>query len=128
MGDEIALTGGVTIEVKFRDNKTPELVKILALAIEDMIPLLEATDHELRQIAMYCGKVLPAGGYDETWAKTLTRESQVEVIEKGEEANADFFGKWMERRTRRMDRLTRALPEKIKEAILPSNSSPPRPQ
>ncbi len=97
------LLGSGTCIVAFKPTKAvpepkSETVLILQLEIESFPKLLAAQDDEAKAIELYCGK--PDG-----WAKTLTPSSHELVIAEGERINSDFFGRWVQRRLQRQERL-----------------------
>jgi hypothetical protein len=121
MGDDIALTGGIEIEVRTKKGNS-EKVKVLQLAIEHMLPLAQAGDDEIKQVLLYSGK-------DESWVKSLDGASQVAILEKGEEVNGDFFRKWSERRMKKALQAKKQIAELQGESVpATSPSGPPRPQ
>ncbi len=110
------LTGGMDLSVTKRDGGS-EVVTVLDLAIEVLPRLAEALDNELEQIAIYCGK-------DAGWAKSLSKASQEKVILKGEEVNGAFFGRWLERRMRRIEQLQPGVMQKVVLDAAKASASP----
>ena len=88
-------------------------VKIRQLPIRllpALLKLMTAGD-EPAMVELYCDKptVLdPAGRRISGWSDELTPAEFTAIIEKGEAINADFFGRWQQRKKKRKDLLPKA--------------------
>lgn len=98
---ELALAGGATISVVYRDGRQEDVqVKLLSfreLATYDGILMDEAA-----QVELFCGK--PKG-----WADTLLPSSHAAIIEHGERINETPFVQWVTRTRARATRLAPIL-------------------
>lgn len=97
------LLGGVEVEVTKLDG-TKETVRVGQLKIRQFQLFLEATDDESKLVEILTGKDAP-------WVDSLTPQSHVAVIEKGEAVNADFFAQWFRRKIERQKKLMGEVPE-----------------
>lgn len=93
------LLGGTRADVTLLDGSV-ETITVRQLPVRDLPRLLQASAQadESAMAELYCAK--PAG-----WADTLTRESHERIIAEGERLNADFFARWLQRKTRREETL-----------------------
>jgi hypothetical protein len=113
------LMGGKDVTVTYQDGKT-EAVRVRQLCIEDYPKLLAAMQDEATQAELYCGKEVG-------WAKQLTTECHDLVMEEGERINADFFGRWVQRRMRKLKLLGPELTDKLVGALANAQSKPTSP-
>jgi hypothetical protein len=106
--------GSTTVIVRFRNAPAVEQeVSVLQLDLDSCPALLKALDDEMQQICVYTGK-------DREWAKTLTPDSQVRIVEEGERLNKDFFSSWVSRRNQREALKERGMQERVIEKALPA--------
>lgn len=90
-----ALLGGIDLTVSFADHTVVgAVVKVRQLPVKLFPAYLATMNNETAQVELLCDK--PAG-----WAESLTRESHEAIIEAGDKLNADFFGRWLERKKKR---------------------------
>lgn len=87
---------------------TKEEVRVLQLAVKDYARLLELQGDEVALAGFYCGK-------ERAWAEGLMPASHELVIQEGERLNGDFFGRWVQRQTGRLERIRPGLAEKVWE-------------
>jgi hypothetical protein len=88
-----------------RTDGTKETIKIFALGLRDgrrYVDLLQAND-EAGQVELFCKK--RAG-----WSDTLTLESSVYILKRGQELNEDFLASWAERQKALAERLAEKMP------------------
>lgn len=97
MNDIGTILGGEEIRVTTVDGKT-ETVKVRQLPLSAYPAYLACQDDECVQVALLCDR-------EPGWADTLTIESVEAILAKGDEINADFFGRWLRRRAARLDRI-----------------------
>lgn len=91
------LLGHTDLTVTLLDGST-EQVQVRQLPIREYPAYLAAQLDEAAMVEMICAK--PAG-----WADTLTHESIESIVTEGDRMNADFFGRWLQRRIARQERL-----------------------
>lgn len=97
------LLGGIDLPITKLDGST-ESVKVLQLPIRRMGDYLAAIEDESKLVELFTAK-------EPGWSDTLSDESFVAIITKGEELNADFFFPWCARRLNRSQRLSALLPQ-----------------
>jgi len=103
------LLGGADY-VAVKGDGTTEQVKIRQLPIK-LYPLyLASLGSEPRLVELFCDR--PAG-----WSDTLGLYSLEQIVTEGERLNADFFGRWNERRLAREKLLPAADPEKTGKVL-----------
>lgn len=108
MNDELnTVLGGQQISITKRDG-SQETVLVRELTVSELTKYAMTLDYEPKIAELFCDK--PAG-----WADSLTRESFVAVIVKGEEMNLSFFSDWMSRRLERNRRMLPGMDEKLLE-------------
>jgi len=109
--DLVMVAGGVDIDVQVVGGKTEKLrVRILAVdSMQIYMALIQAND-EGGLIDLFLDK--PSGFF-----KTLTAKSQADVIELGEELNADFMMRCAARVKARREKLTPGFEEKAMKAL-----------
>ena len=92
------LMGGRPVDVVQRNgNKATVIVR--QLGVEDYPAFYKAIQtSEIAQIAILCAR-------DESWAKTLTPETQSEIVVAGRELNDRFFVPWVQREKERRNLL-----------------------
>src|SRR5712691_276903 len=117
--DLTMILAGEEITVTKRDG-SEEKVRVREFKVSELPAYAAVIDDEAKRVEMLCSK--EAG-----WADSLTRESLVTVIEKGDEINLDFFIAWS---ARRLDRTRKILPdfdaklmEVAKQSALASHAS-----
>lgn len=91
------LKQGADIVVVFNDGQE-RLIRILQLPIRMMEALLVAQGDEPKLILLYTGQT-------EEWLDEVTPTSQEEIVKEGDRINADFFGRWFQRRLDRQEKL-----------------------
>lgn len=92
------LLGGRPVNVVRRDGGRAT-VTVRQLGIEDYPEFFRAIQtSEIAQIAILCDR-------DESWAKTLTPETQTEIVVAGRELNDRFFVPWVQREKERRNLL-----------------------
>lgn len=98
MNNTQTMFGRAPIQVTGRNGETEQL-HIRQLSIDEYPAYgdLLARSREYDLAGFYCGR-------DAAWAQTLQPESILEIIEKGDELNADFFGRWTRINEARMKR------------------------
>jgi hypothetical protein len=111
--------GGKDVEVKL-GNGSSESVFVRQLPIKLMTQLLAALEDEPKMIELFCDR--PAG-----WSDSLTPESFEALVSEGERINADFFGRWLQRRLKRQERLIPGITERLAQTVgLPSPIGSPK--
>lgn len=124
------LMGGVEAAAQFRNGRA-EKVWVRQLPIEDYPKLLGLMEDEQKQIELYvmsqeegaAWRPVPAG-----WAKTLTAQSHDELMEKAEELNRDFFGRWLRRRMGKMEAIRPGLTDDLVRGLKGQGSPSSAPQ
>ncbi len=113
------ILGGEDLQVTKRDG-SQETVRVRELKISELPKYSMVIDDEAKTAELLCGK--EAG-----WADSLTRESLVAVIEKGDGLNMDFMARWTERRLNRTRKMMPDFDTKLmamaKESISTSLAS-----
>lgn len=113
------MLGGVEVTLNRKDGLT-EVLKVRQIPVEEYPGYLKAQEDECAMVDILCGK--PSGFF-----KELTPDSFEQVIIQGEEINKDFFGRWVQRKLARQEKLFPGVTDRIlKSAALqnPSSSSP----
>src|SRR6266704_2587941 len=87
------LTGGEEINVVTFEGQT-ERVKVRLLPVKEFPLLLATMDDEIKRVCLLVGK--PG-----EWAESLLPASHEAIIELGDKLNADFFARWIERRSQK---------------------------
>src|SRR5712691_6213097 len=98
--DLTMILAGEEITVTKRDG-SEEKVRVREFKVSELPAYAAVIDDEAKTVEMLCGK-------DAGWADSLTRESLVAVIEKGDELNLSFFIDWS---TRRLNRTRKIIPD-----------------
>jgi len=101
--------GGAVVVVELV-NGGKEEVKVKQLAVKDYPRLLELQGDEVELVAFYCGK-------ERAWAEGLAPAYHEKVIAEGERLNGDFFGRWFQRQTGRLERIRPGLADKVWEGV-----------
>jgi hypothetical protein len=117
------LHGGADLIVSKRDG-TSETVRIRQLSVGEFPMLLTAQDDEAKAAALYTARTVE-------WFGGLTLESQEALVIEGDRINADFFGRWFQRRLARQERLMPGVTDRILGVAVsapaaPANTSPSR--
>ncbi len=120
MNDELnTVLGGQQISTTKRDG-SQETVLVRELSVSELPKYAAILDDESKTAELLCDK--PEG-----WADSLTRESFVAVIAKGEEMNLSFFSDWMSRRLERNRRMLPGMEDKLlqiaKEATISASAA-----
>lgn len=136
-----------------RVDGTTEEIRIRQLPVDEYLKLMELLADEQGQIELYCLRqqplspaLSPSDGAREKqpreqewevvpkgWARGLTVESHMAVIEQAEALNGDFFDRWLRRLKKKVEIVRPGLFEDLAKAVglgsnLPSSSpKSPRP-
>jgi len=111
---QTTLLGGRDLQITLRDGKA-ETVKVRQIPVSEMPKYANALQNEAAMAGLFCEK--PA-----EWIASVSDESFEQIIEAGEEINAYFFGRWMERQRRRAERIAPGITEKVTSRITSQNS------
>ena len=103
------LCGGKDFEVKLSSGKT-EKVFLRQLPIRLMPQLLAVLEDEPKMVELFCDR--PEG-----WSEALTPASFESLVIEGEKVNADFFGRWLQRRLNRQERLLPGITERLAQNV-----------
>lgn len=103
------LIGGTEITVTKIDGSV-EVVKVIQVPIKLFPKYAEALEDEPKLVALITGK-------DQAWVDSLTHESFEAVISTGEALNKDFFGRWLQRRLERQERMFPGVTQKMIDAV-----------
>jgi hypothetical protein len=106
------MSGHITRHVQNRDGKS-ETVQIRQVGIDLVPDYLAVYGDEAASIDFFCDK--PSG-----WHKTLTRASQVMVMDAGEDLNLDFLESRSARRVGRQKRINPGQTEEIATMVMKS--------
>jgi hypothetical protein len=109
------MRGGVFLGVTYSNGNT-DRVFVRELPVSLMELYQSSLDKEDVCAEMYCTKSVG-------WGNTLTRESLVEVINKGEELNLPFFAAWFARQRHRQVRLLEIIGGLLPASLKPSESA-----
>lgn len=93
--------GSATISVRLRSGAY-EIVQVRELSVAEIPAYAAVLENEARAAELFCAK--PQG-----WAESLSRESLVQIVEKGEELNLPFTVGWMQRKARRDLKVAQSL-------------------
>jgi len=104
------LLGGRQMAAAFRDGTT-EVVNVRQLPVRLLPKYLATIDEEAERIELLTDK--PAG-----WADKLTPASHLELLEAGEELNAEDFFAWLRRKVQRQERLAPGSSGELGKAVL----------
>jgi hypothetical protein len=107
--------GGTEIIITKSDGTT-EPVCVLQLPIRKYTVYLMALEDEAAMVELLTGK--PKG-----WNEELTTESFERIVVEGERINADFFGRWLQRRLDRQEKLMPGMREQLAVEALKSQIS-----
>ena len=94
----------------FRDGTT-EVVNVRQLPVRLLPKYLATIDEEAERIELLTDK--PSG-----WADKLTPASHLELLEAGEELNAEDFFAWLRRKVQRQERLAPGSSGELGKAVL----------
>lgn len=90
------LFGGVQLSVVIAGDPDPKMIWVKQLSLREC-PLLDAAgEDELKEAAVYTDRPV-------AFIESLERVSQEQIILEGQRLNADFFGRWMQRRLKRQN-------------------------
>jgi hypothetical protein len=115
MDPNINIAGGRDITVRKLDGGT-ESVFVRQVPIQEFQRLLLSMESEPALAEVFTAR--PQG-----WADTLVNESIEQVILVGEEINADFFSRWVQRRIARQEKLIPGITEKLAGAVALSSTN-----
>lgn len=101
------LLGGEQMEVTTLKGEK-EQIKVCQLPVSLFQAYLDSTDDEPRLISLLTGKPTD-------WVDTLTPDSCVALITKGEGLNGDFFGQWFRRKIQRQQKLMGEVPAELQK-------------
>lgn len=111
------LYGQIKLTVTMSDGSTEE-VAVLQLPISSYPALTEALDDEVRAAEIYAGK-------ERGWGARLSPGDHERIITEGERINSDFFGRWLQRRLARQEKVFPGIADQIRRAALPSPTTLP---
>ena len=133
------LIGGAVTTIHRKPEWGRQEVFVRQLPIEDYPKLLGLMDDEGAQLELYCLVKGPPDSTDKThgtdarwvpvekgWAKTLTPAAHDSLMEKAEELNRDFFGRWLRRRMAKMEAIRPGLTEEMVRGASGSRDSAPK--
>ena len=86
------LSAGTPVSATLRSGERINL-NVRQLPIRDFPKLLELQNNESALLELYTGATAEVLGQ-------LTTESELTILEEGDRVNADFFGRWVQRRFR----------------------------
>lgn len=92
------ILGGHNATVRMRDG-TEEQVVVRQLPLSAMFRYSQVQDDDAAHLELLCDK--PSG-----WGDTVAEDSVDDILRLGDEQNADFFGRWLRRRSARLTRIS----------------------
>ena len=91
------LLGGVELDVETMTG-AKLTVKVRQVPISLFPRYADCVDKEAQMIELLCSA-------EKDWADTLTIESCERILKAGEDLNADFFARWLQRRMERVEKM-----------------------
>jgi len=101
------LFGGTELVVSLKDG-TSEIVKVIQLPVSKFIDFAKVIDDECEMVSLVCNK-------KKEWCDSLQIEAFELLVAECERINMDFFGRWLQRRINRQQRI---LPGTLPQSVL----------
>jgi len=101
------LFGGVDFSISLKNGEL-ETVRVNQLPVSKFIDFAKVIDDELDMVALVCNK-------KKEWCDTIDYESFELLVVECERVNMDFFGRWLQRRINRQQRI---LPGTLPQSVL----------
>lgn len=113
------ILGELNATVRMQDG-TEEQVVVRQLPLSAMFGYSQIQDDDAAHVELLCDK--PSG-----WGDTVAEDSVDDILRLGDELNADFFGRWLRRRSARLTRISSMVQAASTHSAPTSPSAPDSP-